>query len=117
MNTFALSRTDYNAMVTQNFTNVPRTLSDTWLSVRRPVDLKKVLPRIPFIDGKEDFWAFSRAGQELADWHLNYESVAPWPREEVEVRFSDPGTNYRPGQRCAPAACWNHLGLVNHEML
>ena len=42
-------------------------------------DLKKMLPRIPFVS---DFWGFSKAGRELAHWHLNYETVEPWPLEE-----------------------------------
>lgn len=39
-------------------------------------DLKKELPRIPLAP---DFWAFSKAGRELAHWHLNYETVEPYP--------------------------------------
>src|SRR5690606_16079231 len=39
-------------------------------------DLKKVLPRIPYAP---DFKAFSQAGRKLADLHLNYETVEPWP--------------------------------------
>ena len=42
-------------------------------------DLKKMLPRIPFAP---DFRAFSRAGRDLASWHLNYETVEPYPLEE-----------------------------------
>ncbi|AFS53887.1 DEAD/DEAH box helicase [Leptospirillum ferriphilum] len=42
-------------------------------------DLKKMLPRIPFVS---DFWGFSKAGRELAHWHLNYETLEPWPLEE-----------------------------------
>lgn len=38
-------------------------------------DLKKMLPRLPLVDKAEDFWAFSKAGRELADLHLNYEQV------------------------------------------
>lgn len=40
-------------------------------------DLKRTLPRIKFVDKIEDFWAFSKAGKELANLHLNYESVEP----------------------------------------
>ena len=40
-------------------------------------DLKKLLPRIPLIDRAADFWAFSNAGRELADLHLNYETRTP----------------------------------------
>lgn len=42
-------------------------------------NLKKELPRIPYA---KDFWAFSKAGKELAQWHLNYETVDPWPVTE-----------------------------------
>lgn len=43
------------------------------------VDLKKMLPRIPLVENPADFWAFSKAGRDLADLHLNYETVAPCP--------------------------------------
>lgn len=46
---------------------------------RYAVDLKKVLPRIPYAP---DFKAFSQAGRKLADLHLNYETVEPWPVQE-----------------------------------
>lgn len=42
-------------------------------------DLKKVLPRIPYAP---EFKAFSPAGRKLADLHLNYETVEPWPVQE-----------------------------------
>ena len=35
-------------------------------------DLKRSMPRIPFA---EDFWAFVEGGKQLADLHINYESV------------------------------------------
>ncbi|MFA9459399.1 DEAD/DEAH box helicase [Thiohalorhabdus methylotrophus] len=43
-------------------------------------NLRRGLPRIPFVT---DFWAFSNAGRELGDWHLNYENVQPSRLEEV----------------------------------
>lgn len=42
-------------------------------------DLKKMLPRIPLVDVPADFWAFSKAGRELAELHLNYETVSAYP--------------------------------------
>ena len=45
-------------------------------------DLKKMLPRLPLVEKSEDFWAFSKAGRELADLHLNYEKVEA-PKEVV----------------------------------
>ncbi|MCL2500243.1 MAG: DEAD/DEAH box helicase family protein [Defluviitaleaceae bacterium] len=47
-------------------------------------DLKKSLPRIPLVETAEDFWAFSKAGRELAHLHLNYENEPPPP--EVTVK-------------------------------
>lgn len=46
-------------------------------------DLKKMLPRLPLVDEPRDFWKFSKAGRALADLHINYESVAPYPDVEV----------------------------------
>ena len=45
---------------------------------RFAADLKKMLPRIPLTTEAKDFKAFSTAGRELAEWHLNYETVTPW---------------------------------------
>ncbi|MGX5651878.1 DEAD/DEAH box helicase [Hydrogenophaga borbori] len=42
-------------------------------------NLGKELPRIPRVKTAADFWAFSKAGRKLADLHLNYESVEPYP--------------------------------------
>ena len=47
-------------------------------------DLKKMLPRIPLVSDYEKFWAFSKAGRDLANLHLNYEMVAPCPDVTVE---------------------------------
>jgi len=44
-------------------------------------DLKKMLPRIPFT---ADFWTFSKAGRELAYWHINYETIEPYELEEFK---------------------------------
>ena len=43
-------------------------------------DLKKSLPRLPFVEKADDFWAFSKAGRALADLHLNYETVEPYKK-------------------------------------
>lgn len=43
-------------------------------------DLKKMLPRIPLVKG---FWEYSRTGRALAELHLGYESVEPYPLDEV----------------------------------
>lgn len=46
-------------------------------------DLKKMLPRIPLVEDVRDFWKFSKAGRALADLHINYESVPPYPGVQV----------------------------------
>ncbi|MFC4398244.1 DEAD/DEAH box helicase [Arthrobacter sedimenti] len=43
-------------------------------------DLMKMLPRIPKV---KDFWGFSQAGRELAGLHLDYETVEPFPLDEI----------------------------------
>jgi len=50
-------------------------------------DLRKELPRIPDPASAEQFWAFSKAGRELADLHLGYEEVEKWP--DLEILFRD----------------------------
>ena len=42
-------------------------------------DLRKTMPRIPFV---EDFWQFSKSGRQLAELHLDYEEVKPWKVKE-----------------------------------
>ncbi len=59
---------------------------------RFAANLKKMLPRIPFAT---DFWTFSRIGRELGQWHLNYETVEPYPvREEWHSTIRD-AASYR----------------------
>lgn len=53
---------------------------------RSAVDLKKVLPRIPFVT---DFWEFSNKGKALALLHLNYETIDPYPLVE-EIKSGSP---------------------------
>ncbi len=50
---------------------------------RFAADLKKSLPRIPIVERVEDFMDFSQYGKKLADLHLNYETVAPYPEVNV----------------------------------
>jgi len=51
-------------------------------------EVKRMLPRIPMAN---DFLAFSNAGRELANWHLNYETVEPYELiQDGEIGFGDP---------------------------
>ncbi len=52
-------------------------------------DLKKSLPRLPLVDDVRDFWAFSKAGRQLADLHIGYENVPPCP--ELVVTGAESG--------------------------
>jgi predicted helicase len=62
---------------------------------RFAADLKKMLPRIPLTKEPKDFKAFEGAGRKLAEWHLNYETVEPWPVKEHSVALElDPDEHY-----------------------
>jgi len=52
-------------------------------------DLKKMLPRLPLMEDVRDFWEFSNAGRQLADLHINYESVPPCPEVQVSGAESE----------------------------
>lgn len=47
-------------------------------------DLSKMIPRLPLLDDVRDFWKFSKAGHQLADLHIHYELVSPYPDVIVE---------------------------------
>ena len=60
---------------------------------RFEADLRKMMPRIPLA---QDFWAFSKAGRDLSYWHLNYESIEPYPLQEFSTRMVlNPQEDYR----------------------
>lgn len=46
-------------------------------------ELKKSLPRIPQVKGRESFDAFVNAGRELSALHIGYEDVDPYPLTET----------------------------------
>ena len=54
---------------------------------RFAADLKKSLPRIPIVENLNDFMDFYQYGKKLADLHLNYEDVDPYP--DCDVYISD----------------------------
>ena len=47
-------------------------------------NLSKELPRIPCVKKSSDFWHFSKAGRDLAELHINYETMTPYPVEYAE---------------------------------
>ena len=50
-------------------------------------ELGKMIPRLPMLDAFEDF---ARAGRALAELHLGYERVEPWPLEGLPESAADP---------------------------
>lgn len=52
-------------------------------------DLKKRLPRLPLVEEPRNFWKFSKAGRELKDLHINYESVPAY--EGVKITGANSG--------------------------
>ena len=56
---------------------------------RYAADLRKMLPRIPLLAGREDFDAFRSSGQALLDLHLGYESVEPFALNEVLTSLAE----------------------------
>lgn len=50
---------------------------------RYSADLKKQLPRIPQVAGLERFEAFVGAGRKLAELHISYEDLTPYPLTEI----------------------------------
>ena len=62
-------------------------------------DLKKMLPHIPRAAG---FHTYASVGRELADLHVNYERVEPYPSVQEEAGLhapADPWERYRIGER------------------
>ena len=57
-------------------------------------NLSKELPRIPAVKKAADFWAFSKTGWALADLHLSYETVDPYPLT-IEAKGTLTDADYR----------------------
>lgn len=72
-------------------------------------NLLKELPRLPPVKSASDFWEFSKAGRELGELHVNYESAKPYPVDFAEGdpskhshASSDPCALYRVEQMKMP---------------
>jgi len=61
---------------------------------RFAADLKKSLPRIPIVEDVNDFMDFYQYGKKLADLHLNYETVEPYPDCDVYIADFVESENY-----------------------
>jgi predicted helicase len=54
-----------------------------------------MLPRIPLTKRVADFWKFSQVCRDLAHWHLNYETLEPYPLEELDTGLKfNPSTHH-----------------------
>lgn len=67
-----------------------------------------MLPRIPIVKTYKEFAAFSKAGRQLAELHLNYETVPEYPLKESHTTLHAEHRDYtvskmkffgRPGNR------------------
>ncbi|MGP5652612.1 DEAD/DEAH box helicase [Glutamicibacter arilaitensis] len=75
-------------------------------------DLAKMLPRIPKV---KDFWGYSTAGRNLSELHLNYETVEPYPLEElVKNSVADEFEMYRV-QKLAFLGRKNKSGIIYNQ--
>lgn len=80
----AVYRDKFGAQVTkdQTFFYVYGVLHSEQYRTTFAADLKRMLPRIPLAASTSDFEAFAEAGQRLADLHVHYETVEPYPLHE-----------------------------------
>lgn len=58
-------------------------LHSTGYRTKYVAELKKTLPRIPQVKGRENFDEFVKAGRELSALHIGYETVDPYPLVET----------------------------------
>lgn len=89
---------------------------------RFAADLKKMLPRIPLTKEVKEFNAFSNAGRDLAELHLNYETVQPWkvsenhdqlPLDEWDLYKVQKMTFARPtAEQKAAGAKWDKTRII-----
>ena len=81
----ALYRQAFGEAVTKDdvFAYVYGVLHSPQYRERFGADLKKTLPRVPLAAGSEDFRAFVDAGAALMTLHIGYETVEPYPLEEL----------------------------------
>lgn len=60
-------------------------LHDPYYRIDYAADLKKMLPHIPTPETRDQFETVARVGRWLADLHMNYEKVEPYP-VKVELK-------------------------------
>ena len=93
----AVYRDKFGPQITKDdiFTYVYGVLHSEQYRTMFAADLKRTLPRIPLAASSSDFAAFAEAGRKLADLHVNYESVEPYPLAEQAPFSTDPWETFR----------------------
>jgi predicted helicase len=66
-------------------------LHDSEYREKYAADLRKMLPRIPTPTARERFDQLADAGHKLADLHVNYDTVEPYPLDVQLKAGVDPG--------------------------
>lgn len=61
---------------------------------RYAADLKKQLPRIPMVPGRDRFEAFTAAGHSLSELHIGYEDIEPYTLLSETISVSAPEDLY-----------------------
>jgi predicted helicase len=46
------------------------------------INLKRDFPRLPLY---KDFWQWANWGRDLMDWHINYETIEPYPLDRTDL--------------------------------
>lgn len=92
-----LYRSTFGPQVTKNdiFSYVYGVLHSEQYRTTFTADLKRMLPRIPLAASTDDFKTFAEAGRRLADLHVNYETVEPYPLAEQTALHLGPWQLYR----------------------
>jgi predicted helicase len=84
---------DYSISKEDIFYYVYGILNSLDYSQKYASDLKKEYPRVPYA---ENFLEFSKAGRDLAYWHLNYEDIEPFPlTEHTDKMVFDEAEHYK----------------------
>lgn len=76
-------------------------------------DLKKMLPRLPLLETVAEFWAFSKAGRQLAELHLDYENVHAYEGVQVSGEASK---NFRVEKMRFPQKGQKDTIYYNHQI-
>jgi predicted helicase len=88
---------------------------------RYAADLKKQLPRIPMVPGRDRFEAFVDAGRTLSELHVGYETVEPYPLTE-SIRLGAPEDEFerfavQKMKYAGKAGAWNKTRITYNAFI